>query len=202
MIIDMKAAQASPASRGSAGFQPATARVGNTCHKLLAMLCSLFFIGGCVMQNHVTVLTATKLRCEYQDDPLGIDQTEPRLDWQLVSTNPELRSQKQTAYRILVASSEENLAKDRGDLWDTGKIDSDETTQIVYAGKSLSSRQRAFWKVRLWNGESKDGARASRRCSAWACSSRTIGKRNGSAWTRRRTMSRAMTLRIRSRWMD
>jgi alpha-L-rhamnosidase len=63
------------------------------------------------------------LACEYLSDPEGIDATEPKLSWQLKS---DQRGQKQTAYRLLVASSQEKLAKDDGDLWDSGKVESDQ----------------------------------------------------------------------------
>ena len=91
------------------------------------------------------VLNATNPRCEYRSNPLGIDQTAPRFDWQLQSDHAEIRGQRQTAYQILVESAD-------GVLWDSGKVESDETTQIVYSGKPLISRQSASWKVRVWNG--------------------------------------------------
>jgi alpha-L-rhamnosidase len=60
------------------------------------------------------------------------------------------RGLKQTAYQILVASSEELLKQDKGDLWDSGKVMSDQSVNVEYAGKSLTSNQRCFWKVRVW----------------------------------------------------
>ena len=64
------------------------------------------------------------------------------------------RGQQQAAYRILVASSEEALKKNTGDLWDSGKVTSTGTVNVAYAGKSLASRQQCFWKVCVW---SQDG---------------------------------------------
>ncbi len=61
------------------------------------------------------------------------------------------RSEAQTAYQILAASSSKLLSKDRGDLWDSGKVASDQTSQIVYQGQPLISRERCFWKVRIWD---------------------------------------------------
>ena len=92
------------------------------------------------------------LRCESLENPLGIDATQPRLSWQLSSDE---RGQKQTAYEILVASSGKNLAKDKGDLWDSGKISSDESIQVDYAGQPLESRAQCFWKVRVWDKDGK-----------------------------------------------
>ena len=81
-------------------------------------------------------LKPVHLRCEYLEEPIGIDKTAPRLSWQLESKE---RAQKQSAYQIQVASSEAKLKKNEGDLWDTSKISSDESTQIAYAGKPLES---------------------------------------------------------------
>ena len=79
-----------------------------------------------------------RLRCEYLENPLGINAAQPRLSWILDSTE---RGQKQTAYQILVGASVEELKKDRGDLWDSGKINSDQTTFVPYGGKPLVARE-------------------------------------------------------------
>ena len=93
-------------------------------------------------------LSVSGLRCEYRTNPLGIDELQPRFTW-LVSSDEN--GQLQTAYQLLVSTSEEKLASDEGDLWDSGKIDSSETVNIEYDGDSLESRQRCFWKVRVWD---------------------------------------------------
>lgn len=94
------------------------------------------------------------LRCEYLKDPLGIDAASPRLSWIVASSR---RGETQTAYQILAASSAERLAQNSGDLWDSGQVASDETSQIVYAGKALVSRQNCFWKVRAWDRDGHPG---------------------------------------------
>ncbi|GMW00354.1 MAG: rhamnosidase, partial [Candidatus Hydrogenedentota bacterium] len=99
-------------------------------------------------------ITAGRLRVEYKVDPLGIDETSPRLFW-IVQSND--RGQRQTAYQILVASSAESLAADQGDLWDTGKVVSDHNIQIVYSGTPLTSRMACWWKVRLWDRDGTEG---------------------------------------------
>ena len=88
------------------------------------------------------------LRCEYLVNPLGLDEVEPRLSWRSES---EERGQTQTAYRILVASSRTLLERNQGDLWDTGQVSSDQSTQVVYLGRPLLSRQACFWKVMVWD---------------------------------------------------
>ncbi len=93
-------------------------------------------------------VTMTNLTCEYLTDPLGIDEKEPCLSWQLESAQ---RGQQQTAYHIIVASSREKLDKNTGDLWDTRKVKSDQSIHVVYGGKELVSRMHCFWKVRAWD---------------------------------------------------
>jgi len=93
-------------------------------------------------------MLATGLRCEYRIDPLGIDTPQPRLSWVLESGE---RGQKQTAYRVLVADSREKLDQDQGNLWDSGRVESAESLHRVYRGIPLTSRQRCFWKVRVWD---------------------------------------------------
>lgn len=95
------------------------------------------------------------LRCEHAADPLGIDVPHPRLYWQLSSSE---RNQHQAAYQILVASSVELLSQNKGDLWDSGKVDSKRATHIAYAGKPLKSSQQVFWKVRSWNQAGEESA--------------------------------------------
>ena len=94
----------------------------------------------------------SQLRCEYLENPQGIDITAPRLSWKL-EASPEARGLRQTAYRVLVASTPELLAKDEGDLWDSGKVASDQSVQVPYAGKSPGSHQICHWKVKVWTSD-------------------------------------------------
>jgi alpha-L-rhamnosidase len=100
---------------------------------------------------NAAALKVADLRCEYKTNPLGIDVAKPRLSWVLQSTDPAARGDAQTGYQILVASSREELDADKGDLWDTGEVKSDETIQIVYGGAALKSGQPCWWKVRVWD---------------------------------------------------
>jgi len=95
-----------------------------------------------------SAVSAGDLRVEYATNPLGIDSLQPRLSWVLTSAE---RAQKQTAYRVLVASSAEKLDAGTGDLWDSGKVASSQSTQVAYGGTPLASRQRCYWKVRVWD---------------------------------------------------
>jgi alpha-L-rhamnosidase len=92
----------------------------------------------------------THLRTEYQVDPLGLDETEPRFSWLI---GDERRGARQIAYRVLVASSAEELAADEGDLWDSSQVTSDATVHVAYAGVPLRAFSCAVWKVRVWDGD-------------------------------------------------
>ncbi len=117
-------------------------------HKL-CLVVSLTIAGG---NAFGASLQPAVLRTEYLVNPLGLDTTAPRLQWQLVS---DARGAKQTAYRILVASTAQQLARQQGDLWDSGKVVSDASTQIAYAGKPLTSGQACWWKVQVWDQRNK-----------------------------------------------
>lgn len=91
-----------------------------------------------------------ELTCEYLNNPLGIDTREPRLSWKLYSNK---RGEHQSAYQVLVASSQELLAQDNGDLWDSGKVISGQSVHVVYGGAPLQSGMRCFWKVRAWDSD-------------------------------------------------
>ncbi|MCF7976208.1 MAG: family 78 glycoside hydrolase catalytic domain, partial [Phycisphaerae bacterium] len=97
-------------------------------------------------------IKVTDLRCETLTNPLGIDATRPRVSWKLES---DTRGQKQTAYRLLVASSRDKLDKNLGDLWDSGRVTSDQSVHVAYHGKTLESRMQCFWKVMVWDKEGR-----------------------------------------------
>ena len=98
------------------------------------------------------------LRCESLTDPQGIDARQPRLSWILEPASPSIRGRRQTAYRILVSSSAARLQAGEGDLWDSGRISSDESVGIAYAGRPLASGQGCRWKVRIWDEEGAETA--------------------------------------------
>ena len=108
-----------------------------------------------MMTASVRAVAVEDLRCEFLENPQGIDAAVPRLSWQMDSNR---RGERQTAYQILVASSEANLKPGMADLWDSGKVASDQSDLLSYAGLSLMSRQRCFWKVRVWDVRGKVSA--------------------------------------------
>ncbi len=104
-----------------------------------------------VLSSQPASIQPSSLRCEYRVNPLGIDVVKPRLTWVLSPSDPAARGLKQSAYRVLVAGSEELLNSGNGDLWDSGKLASEQSIHIVYAGKPLESGRRVWWKVQVWD---------------------------------------------------
>jgi len=98
-----------------------------------------------------------QLRSEYRVNPTGIDVAGPRLSWVLRAADPKARGLHQRAFRVLVASSEQALAANTGDLWDSGRVESDQSIHVVYGGKPLASGAAAYWKVQAWDQDGQAG---------------------------------------------
>lgn len=112
-----------------------------------------------VSYGRVSAQQVVALQCEQRADPEGIDVRRPRLSWQLAANGADIQ---QTAYQLLVASSSALLSKDKGDLWNSGKVASGQSRMIGYAGVVLGSRKVCYWKVKVWTtaGESSWSAPA------------------------------------------
>ena len=98
-------------------------------------------------------ITPVRLTCEMMESPNCVDVPDPVLSWINDPVNAEIKGAGQSAYRIRVASSREKLAK--ADLWDTKKVNSDESVFIPYQGKSLSSGCEIWWQVKVWDNKGK-----------------------------------------------
>jgi alpha-L-rhamnosidase len=85
-------------------------------------------------------------------NPQAIDRDAVRFTWRQSDGG---RGEAQTAYRILVATSRESLAAGKGDVWDSGKVDSDRSAGVIYAGAALPADTRLWWKVRIWDQSGK-----------------------------------------------
>ena len=114
-----------------------------------------------------------QLRCEGLTNPLGIDRAQPRFSWMIP---PGVRGLAQTARQILVADSPEAIAANRGTLWDSGKIASNQSQWTPYAGKPLAKGSQCWWKVRVWD---ETGAE-----SSWSSpASFTVGPLSAADWS-------------------
>src|SRR4051794_40786583 len=96
-----------------------------------------------------------RLRCEYFTNPLCIDTPRPRLSWQ---TSDDRRGARQTAYQVMV---------DDG-LWDSGKVATDQSVHVEYAGAPLKSRQHCPWRVRTWTSASSVEPDMNGEASEWS----------------------------------
>jgi alpha-L-rhamnosidase len=103
--------------------------------------------------NGMPLLNPVNLRADYRVNPLGIDRLPPALSWRMESARP---GAAQTAYRIVAASSEKELAAGKF-FWDSGKVVSDRSTQIAYAGPLPEAGQRIWWQVRTWDENGNEG---------------------------------------------
>lgn len=90
----------------------------------------------------------THLRCEYLQNPLCIDVPRPRLSWHV---QDDRRGAAQAAYHVRAASSRQALTTGTADLWDSGRVASDQSVHVAYAGPALRSRQAVHWQVRTWD---------------------------------------------------
>lgn len=91
----------------------------------------------------------TGLLCNLLTHPEKSVLTEPipEFGW---TVNSPAKEDYQTAYQILVASSRESLLREKGDLWDSGKINSPQSINIPYRGKPLAPNSSYWWSVRTW----------------------------------------------------
>ena len=110
---------------------------------IVILLCSF----SAIAQNNIKL---NHLQCEMLTNPLGIDVLQPRLSWQFQTNDAGV---EQTVYQVLVASSAEKLASNQADLWDSGKVETSTSVNIQYKGKSLDSKDEAYWKVKVWTNK-------------------------------------------------
>lgn len=89
-------------------------------------------------------------RCEYRQDPLGVDAVQPALSWEMRSPGKNV---SQTAYRVIVADDPALLRNNTGNIWDSKRIISSASIQVLYKGKPLQSTRKYFWKVMVWDNK-------------------------------------------------
>ena len=93
-----------------------------------------------------------RLQCESLTNPLGVDTKSPVFSWKLRDAR---FGAKQTAYQIEVASSPNGFGPGKADMWDSGKVQSDNSIQVEYAGKELNPSTRYNWRVTVWDADGK-----------------------------------------------
>ncbi|MGI4832009.1 MAG: family 78 glycoside hydrolase catalytic domain [Janthinobacterium lividum] len=90
------------------------------------------------------------LSCENLTNPLGLDVARPRFSWQLLAPTGR-RGVRQTAYELRVAATPAQLARGRAAVWQSGKVASDSSVHVTYAGPALGAMRRYYWQVRAWD---------------------------------------------------
>lgn len=128
--------------------------IGKPCPKIMKevnkiFLPVFFFLLSALLSNctgHQSLMVSN-LRCEYLVNPMGMDQPQPRFSWEIVSKE---RSVVQSTYRIFISDDPEILRTGHGDIWDSGKIDSNQSVNIEYTGPQLQSDKTYYWNVNIW----------------------------------------------------
>ena len=111
-------------------------------------------------------LTPGELRCDYQKDPLAVASGRPKLSWLVKAAPATPRGARQAAYQVLVASSAAELARDHGDLWNSGRVTAPAAAWVAYAGKTPAAETECYWKVRVWDEHGQ--------ASAWSTVARWV----------------------------
>ncbi len=117
----------------------------------------LTLIASFAIAINAQVQAPSGLLCELLSHPENavITDAKPEFAW---IVNDARRGAKQSAYQILVASSAQRIAAEHADIWDSGKVQSDESVNVEYAGKDLSAHTSYWWKVRTWDASGKPSA--------------------------------------------
>lgn len=116
--------------------------------KLHLLLCAVLTFG--IAASCAAKVEVEKLRVEMQTNPIGVGEQTPRFMWQISSNKQDV---VQTAYRIIVAASEQDLRSGSNLIWDSGNVQSDNTLFIPYEGPALESRKTYFWRVKSWTNK-------------------------------------------------
>ncbi len=117
-----------------------------------ALVVLLVIANSAAQQTQACSVSPAGLKCEYKTNPLGIDVPQPRLSWQVSSSE---RGWLQSAYQIRVATNPSALSQSAGHLWDSGKVVSGESAHRVYTGPTLQSGKRYYWQVRIWDSQDR-----------------------------------------------
>lgn len=122
--------------------------------QIIAIMAAAMLAASCASRQ----MSVEGLRVEHMENPPVVDAVQPRLSWINTPHSRKARALRQTAYRIVVASSLENLKRGNYDLWDSGRQESSESNLIGYQGKPLASEQDCYWKVQTWDGNGNPSA--------------------------------------------
>mgnify|MGYP000983018884 CR=1 FL=1 len=121
------------------------------------LLISIGFISGILIfiqcrttENNIEITT---MRCEYLEDPIGIDEPQPHFTWSIQAGEWDI---KQTAYQIQFASTPELLEQGIPDIWQSDKEESFDQLVIFNSPEQLSSFKKYYWNIKVWTTASKE----------------------------------------------
>ncbi|TJZ63285.1 alpha-L-rhamnosidase [Sphingobacterium olei] len=115
---------------------------------VLLLATASLFSASAESQKTALTLQPGILSCEYISNPLGLETATPRFSWTLAAS---ARNQMQQAYEILVSDNLKDAQSGKGNMWQPGKINSDQSLHVTYAGKPLKSFKRYYWRIRVYN---------------------------------------------------
>jgi alpha-L-rhamnosidase len=130
---------------------------------------------------HFTCIFAQKMQvvnltCDNRKDPLGIEQRNPVLGWQIATSQ---KSVLQSAYRIIVSDNQQSLLNNTGNIWDSQKINSEQSIRVKYSGKQLEPAKTYYWKVQVWINKNQSSWSAP---ASWQMGLLSQGDWKGAKW--------------------
>lgn len=138
--------------------------------KKLCFLCVMLIVASGML--YAAEYRVYDLSCEQKENPLGLDVASPLLSWKLKSSE---RNVVQKACQIMVAESKEALEQGHADMWDSGRMETEQSVLYAYKGKALKSFATYYWRVRSWNDQGE--------VSAWSPTAHfTMGILNAADW--------------------
>jgi len=117
--------------------------------RILPFLVALLIFISCSNDKPVDFIAAD-LKCNNLENPAGTGE-KPELSW---IDQSGIRGTSQTAYQIILATSERGLRSEKKCLWNSGKVSSS-STLVRYKGPALEPGSQYFWKVRIWDNKGK-----------------------------------------------
>ncbi|HEY0668847.1 MAG TPA: glycoside hydrolase family 78 protein [Sphingobacteriaceae bacterium] len=100
-------------------------------------------------------LTVTDLTCDYKINPIGIGTLNSGFSWKIASKE---RNVIQKAYQLRVATDQADLKRGKNLIWDSGKVNTDQSTHISFPVSDTKSGQRYFWQVKVWDNKGNASA--------------------------------------------
>lgn len=119
-------------------------------YPVLAIMALLWIGQPTFAQNSKPFIEVNRLRTEYRIDPVGIDVLKPRFSWEIKAN---VRNLNQIAYEVRVGLTPDKLRNGGPFFWSSGKVQSDASNQVTYAGPALESGKRYYWTVRIWDDQ-------------------------------------------------